>query len=1490
MDAAPSSSKLSSSSIHHPLFIITIPTSSGFHVRCLVDSGATANFISSSFVSLHHIPTVTLPQYQLIRLADDSTHKTNLIVDNLTLFIHSIPIQTSFLLFPDLSYDIILGMSFLKQYNPIIDWQVLSLTFPNQSLPILPPLSSRSETSPITGSLTLIHSTSHPSLSIPTIDHTYIDSTATSTSTPISSVMHVLAPIKIKGKTKKLKDEPTEEEYIEMEKENKKLIEEQNKQFEVKRSSLKAAEQAPFNGLFSKVHFKPKSRLLQYTGEKLIRGINSFPEDETYLAKVTTNHYIDATDPSISSLARYANTIKNLSHSPSGSQKVNCTLRKGKNNTLWLWSNREHINPGDELFVSYGRRKSKDIITPEPATTTTTSTATSTTLPSPPPPIPKPIISPFQSKRTAKHKIHSSISVLSSISKPDIDTFSSSHTSNHSAPTPISLRHPIELCHLSPSKIKQYKRRGDGLFLILVREDKNGEPIIEINLADSTSTSIPLSAEEKELQQIRSKILKEYPDVFPASLPPGLPPKRSVEHEIELEPGAKPSFQPHRRMSPLDLDELRVHLKELVELGHIRPSSSPYGSPVLFAKKAGEVKRRLCIDYRDLNSKTIKNRYPIPKIEELIDRLQGARYITKLDLASGYHQIRMRTTDIEKTCFTTRYGNFEFLVMPFGLTNAPSTFMMMINNVLHPYTDEFVLAYLDDLLIYSKTLQEHQKHVRLVLDKLRSEKLYCKISKCMLVQQEVPFVGYIIGKSGIRVDPKKVEAVKNWKQPTTLTETRAFLGFVGFYRKFINNHSKVVSPITDLVKTVNNPYPKFTWTEKATEAFLKIKEMLCNAPVLAIADPKLPYTLQTDSSGYSVGAVLMQDQGKGLQPIAYFSKKLNEHEIKYPIHQQELAAIIYALKAWEHYLLGSKFSIKVLTDHRSLIHINKQKKLVGRQVRWSEYISRFGNNLQIEYITGKSNVVADALSRLPGDNDNPLVLTSPIEPTDITSSSSASGKHPISELLTLHSSSITSSLSTDIINAYSNDPITVKIIQKPTKPFTIHNSLIIKQNRIYIPNDSALKEKIMYEHHDSKLAGHMGVTKTIHSIQSQFIWPQLAKEVKSYVTSCLTCQTTKSISQKPIGLLSPLPIPPHRFHTFSLDFIGPFPPSGPDNHNAVLVVVEKITKLVTLIPTYTTATAADTATLFFKHIVCTGMGVPQVLISDRDSKFTSSFWRSLWSLLGCKFNMSSAFHPSTDGQTEVTNKKVKEIIRAFIDQSQTNWQPLLPYISFAINNSINSTTKHSPFFLTYLQHPHLPTALLQPSIPPSIGNNNVIPFVEQMQNTINKVKMQIAKAQQSQSLNFNKQHRPLTFQLHQKVLLDSSDIKTDKGLNTKLSDKFIGPYTITKVISPVSYQLQLPPHFRIHNTFHISKLRPYIPSSSSTREQNTRPEPEINESGQETWEVESIIKHKIIKQKNKMIKLVLVKWKNYPESENTWEPYSSIKQQVPDIIAAYEQK
>ncbi|KAI3754853.1 hypothetical protein L1987_54645 [Smallanthus sonchifolius] len=452
------------------------------------------------------------------------------------------------------------------------------------------------------------------------------------------------------------------------------------------------------------------------------------------------------------------------------------------------------------------------------------------------------------------------------------------------------------------------------------------------------------SSEEKKIEDIPS--VRDYPKVFPEDLP-SLHLHRQVKLQIDLTPGAAPIALARYILAPSELPEPSTRLPKLLDKGFIRPSSSPRGALVPFVKKK-DMTFRMCIDYRELNKVTIKNRYPLPRIDDLLDQLQGSSFYSKIDLRSGYHQLRVRDEDISKTTFRTRYVHYELMVVPFRLTNSPAVFTDLMNRVCKPYLDHFVIVFIDDILIYSKNKEEH---LRLILELLKKEQLYAKFSKCEFWIREVQFSGHVVNEKGIHVDPLKIEVIKNWAAPTTLTEVRQFLGLTGYYRRFIEGFSKISQPLTALTQKGK----AYNWGDNQESAFQHLKQKLCSAPILALSEGTYDFVVYCDASIQGLGCVLMQRE----KVITYASRQLNIHEKNYTTHDLELGVVIFALKIWRHYLFGTKCTI--YTDHKGLQHIFEQKELNIRQHHWIELLNDY--DCTIKYHPGKANVVPNALSR-----------------------------------------------------------------------------------------------------------------------------------------------------------------------------------------------------------------------------------------------------------------------------------------------------------------------------------------------------------------------------------------------------------------------------------------------------------------------------------------------------------------------------------------------
>ncbi|CAI7760631.1 unnamed protein product [Closterium sp. NIES-53] len=841
--------------------------------------------------------------------------------------------------------------------------------------------------------------------------------------------------------------------------------------------------------------------------------------------------------------------------------------------------------------------------------------------------------------------------------------------------------------------------------------------------------------------------------------------KRTMTGCRHTEPTSTRSSKNLVQNRPTELADMKKQIEYLLDKGLIRPSTSPYGAPMLFTPKP-DGSLRMCIDYRALNMQTIKNKYPIPRIDDLIGQLRGATVFSKLDLRSRYWQIRMADNSIHKTAFRTRYGSYEYLVMPFGLTNAPATFQAEMNHILRPLLDECVVVYLDDILIYSRDMKQHIGHIRRVFEILRREKFYVKLSKSEFALKKVKFLGHMVSAQGVHVDPKKIEAVRTWKTPENVKELQQFLGFANYYNRFVPQYAKIATPLTNLLKK-NTP---FKWEDAHQQAMEQLKTALTSAPVLILPDPEKDYVIEADTSDQAVGVVLMQDQEKGLQPIAYLSKKLHGAELNYPIHDKEALAIITAFKTWRYYLEGRKTT--VYTDHCSLKYLKTQPTLSRRQVRWIDFLETHFD-YGIVYKPGHKNK-ADALSR-PGH-----VAAIQIE-----------GMNPLLKGLFTH--------------GYTINP-EIPLAEKKKLLQWDHDVALRKgSTKIWVPNYPPLRQLLLKEFHDVLYTGHFGSNKTLAGIAKVYYWPHMANDVQKFVTSCDTCQRMKSSKQKKAGLLQPLPVPKQPWQVVSLDFITSLPPTNA-GHDAILVVIDKFSKMGHFIPTHTTARTEETAQLFLKHII-SQHGIPKTLISDKDPKFTSKFWKELTSLMGTRLAMSSAYHPQTDGQTECLNQIVEQLLRAACKDDINKWDLHLPVLEFAYNNAKHATTGETPFFLCYGRHPLTPQ---QPTVP--------------------------------------------------------ATVQPEHDFVTTMQPHFCGPFLVEEQVTPVTFRLRLPACWKIHNAFHVQLLKPYQDPNKLYTGRQPPPPPPVLVNDELEYEVESVLAHR--RRRHGALEF-LVRWKGYDPSEDS---------------------
>jgi len=991
--------------------------------------------------------------------------------------------------------------------------------------------------------------------------------------------------------------------------------------------------------------------------------------------------------------------------------------------------------------------------------------------------------------------------------------------------------------------------------------EEDGETIL-IELLEETAwinktniaTELAIEENSKKAEKTDEELVPEeyhdYLDIFSEEKAHRFPEPRSWDHKIEMKEGFEPKSFKNYNLTPAEQLELDKFLKENLEKGYIRPSQSPMASPFFFVSKK-DGKLRPCQDYRYLNDWTIKNSYPLPLISEIMDKLKGAKYFTKLDVRWGYNNIRIKKGDEWKAAFKTNKGLFEPTVMFFGMCNSPATFQAMMDEIFVTMIDgRLVIVYMDDILIFAKTKEELERITKMVLDKLREHDLFLKAKKCEFCKIKLEYLGMIIEEGRISMDPVKLGGIKDWPIPTTVKQVRSFLGFGNFYRKFISHYSDLARPLNDLTKKDK----KFEWTNDCQESFDTLKKRFTEEPVLLMPDQSKPFQIESDASKVATGAVLTQlDSNGDRHPVAFMSKTFSDTERKYEIYDRELLGIIRALKEWRHYIQGSGHTTVVFSDHKNLTYFRTAQKLNDRQARWSLYLSEF--DIKLIHLPGTKMIQSDALSRRP---DHGIEGQQEEEDTIML---------PDNLFIRL----LDTNLQERILNGKELD-IDVKnametLLQEG--PTSLKNDLedwkleevdgkktIFYKGKNYIPKDQELRRDVVKMYHDHETAGHPGELETYNSVRQHYWWPGLRTFVKNYVQGCGACQQFK-INRSPSnpayqaieGAKTTRP-----FADCSMDLITDLPPVN--GFDSILVVVDRgLSKGIILCPCAKTITWEGTATLLRDNLF-KRFGLPDNMISDRDPRFAAHAFQELLKLLNIKSNLTTAYHPQSDGATERTNQEIEAYLSIYCASHPEDWLHSLSTLEFTHNNRRHAERVHTPFELIQGDSPI--------SVPITFSHTKFPTIEEKMKRMISDREEALAAHELAKTRIANRKQSNFTpFEKNQKVWLDTRNIKLNH--HKKIAPKREGPFEIEEVLGPVTYRLKLPTTWKIHNVFHATLLRPYL-ENEIYGNNYPRPLPELLE-GEEVYEVETILKHR----RRGRGYQYYVKWKGYPITEATWE-------------------
>jgi len=961
-----------------------------------------------------------------------------------------------------------------------------------------------------------------------------------------------------------------------------------------------------------------------------------------------------------------------------------------------------------------------------------------------------------------------------------------------------------------------------------------------------TITQIP--SEYKRHQQVFSE---EASQRFPGS--------RIWDHAIKLKDDA-PASLPGKiyPLNPMEREELAKFVKQHLAKGYIRPSKSPYAAPFFFIKKK-DGKLRPVQDYRRLNQWTIRNKYPLPLIPQLINRTRGRTLFTKFDVRWGYNNVRIKEGDEWKAAFVTNEGLFEPLVMFFGLTNSPATFQMMMNAIFEEEIRAgWLTIYMDDMLIATTfDIALHRTRVHQVLDKLHQHDLFLKPEKCAFEQTRMEFLGVVLENNTIQMDPSKVKGVADWPRPQTVTDVRSFLGFTGFYRYFIPGYSSIARPLLNLTKKAT----VWSWDEPEKKAFEMLKTLMCERPVLTQPNYDKPFILHMDASSYGVGAILSQ-RGESqtnptkpkFHPIAYYSSTFSPTERNYDIYERELLAVLKALIHWRAHLGWTKYPIQLLTDHANLTYWKQPHKVNRRVARWYGELQDYW--LEIHHIPGKTHP-ADMLSRPPntdkGEEDNQEVVVLP--PTAF-----------VNNTVTLPD------FETSIRMAQKSHQSTIEQWMKttPILPPSIRSPWWTLDNKIVIPPTVYLRRQLLRLFHDAPTAGHPGRDETQRKVQERYWWPGMNTWISDYVAGCAICQQNKNLTH-------PLKIPLFRiptqedatpFSQVAFDLITQLPESN--GHDAVFTIVDHgCSRAALFIPCKTAISGTRLAQLYLEHIYV-WFGAPKKIISDRDPRFTSHFAKALAKRLGTTQNISTAFHPRTDGASERANQWLEQYIRLVAGEAQDDWSHWLPVASAVFNQKRNATLGMSPT-----------QAIMgfQPSLLPSKTPSSNIPDVERRLTRMREFRDAALRAINRLTTN----PPSLSIKKGDNVWLESTNLPLTTGTR-KLTPRRQGPFRVIKQVTPVTYKLDLPPSWNVHDVFHASLLRPYR-ETEAHGPNFYRPPPDLIE-GQEHLEVETILSHRRIGRRKAL--QYLIKWKGYPTADNSWESVNDVF--APDLVTIYHRK
>ena len=964
-----------------------------------------------------------------------------------------------------------------------------------------------------------------------------------------------------------------------------------------------------------------------------------------------------------------------------------------------------------------------------------------------------------------------------------------------------------------------------------------------------------------------------------------------MEHSIELtDPSVKPIKHYGYRVSPAVATELMKTVEEIHRLGVIEESQSPWASPVLLVPKKDGT-QRFCTDFRRLNAVTKSDVFPLPRIDDIMDKLGSCQFFTSIDLKHAFWQIPMKPEDREKTAFICGYKLWQYRQMAFGLKNSPATFQRCISKAIGE--NDYSLAYLDDIIIFSAAVEEHLKHIESILKSLARHNLNAKIKKCEFFKTSLTFLGHIVSRDGIGVCPDKVTAVREFPVPTNIKEMRSFLGLANYYRRFIKSYSNITCVLTRLLqKNV-----EYKWTEECQSAFDELKGRLTQAPVLAFADYTLQFILTTDACDSGIGGVLSQCFDNVEKPVMFLSRTLNQHEKNYATTHKECLAIVWCIKQCEHYLMANKFIVR--TDHNALKWLMSVKDHNGRLMRWALTLMEY--DFEIHHVKGKTNFVADALSRAPVN-----MVTAVNEEKKRTDAENTVTPEAV-ELIAGHKLDVIRRMQSEDeelipIMLYladgtlpENGKQAESLVHKSLNKYVLVDRVLYhlwqQSNALTHPRVEMVQQlvipkchrkEILYACHEDLFSGHSGIKKTYERLRNRFWWDNMYKDTVEHVQSCLDCEMKKFPANT--GTTVPVSLThtsvPEPCQDWCVDLCGPFPLSRKGNRYAA-IFMDRFSRFPEAfgIPDKKAETVAK---VLVEQIVCR-YGCPRTLLSDRGGEFLSELSQETYRLMNIQKLNTSGYRPQTNGMVEKFNHTLVQAVSQYISSDQRDWDEFLPFACFQYRSSKNETTNETPYYLLFYREMKMP-------IDRVYSKDEEFPSVEEYLREVNRrfrAAKEIFKIQreaiEEEKKQFNDSIRKsVNFEIGEVVLVLKRYVK--RGHVKKLTHLWKGPYVvIQKFPSGINFEVQLLVNGKDRHVVHASNMKVY--SEPHKTHLSKQLQPLEDEEEQQEFEVEEVLD----KRQEKGELYYLVRWKNFDSSANSWEPINNLIH-CREMIKEFEQK